>query len=195
MPSQYLINRTVPPSVEPVTRDELKEHARVLNTDTGQDQSLDDAIAGARDQFELRSDVAIMSQTWQLSYAGAYNMVRIPKPPIVDVTEVSYVDADLAAQVLDPADYRLFNGGMSPSWLEFSGTLPVVGSVMFPWSITFTCGVADPTLLWPGIRNAVLVLAAQLYEYRVESQDKKLEMIPHGFESIVAQYRTYWSFP
>ena len=193
MPQNWLLNRTVPPTVEPVTLAELKNHARVLNTDAGQDHVLNMAIATARDQFELLTDVAIMEQTWQLQLPTLPPDLRIPKPPMVDAGSVSvaYVDTDGNTQPF--TDWTVMPSGYSNARLIAPGAIPSTSSLEpFPWSVTYKAGQVDPTDVWSAVRGAILLLAAYFYEHRITAVQGQVTELPHAFQSVVAQYRVYW---
>jgi len=112
-----------PPTVEPVSLEEAKAHARVFVEDD--DAYLGLLIRAARRHCEGRCNRSFAVQTYALTLDGfpAFDLssyrrpgrirpgpIELPRPPLVSVESIAYVDADGVDQVLDPARYRVSPG-------------------------------------------------------------------------------------
>lgn len=93
------------PTSEPVTTDEAKVHLRVVGTDD--DAYIAALIAAARQAAEQATGRALMAQTWEASFDRFEYAMTLPRPPIVSVESVKYLDAAGALQTLDPSQYEL----------------------------------------------------------------------------------------
>jgi hypothetical protein len=119
------------PVVEPVTLDQAKDHLRVTFTDD--DVLIGSLITAARQWAELYCNRAFFNQTWCLTldafpfywggnspgtvptrqrhgqgiYSGYYDClaIRLPKPALVSVTSITYVDVTNTPQTLSPSAY------------------------------------------------------------------------------------------
>ena len=193
MPSEWILQQTVAPTVEPVSVDELKVHARIANADTGQDGVLTRCIALARDQFEIDTGWAIMAQTFLLRLKAMPHELLLMKTPVRSVDSVIYVDPDGADQTVDPLDYRFYPGGYSSgrialladSWGTPSST------EAYPWSITYQCGATNKADVPLGVKGALLWLATYLYDNREAVTAGTMNNLPHTYQSCVNRYRTY----
>lgn len=64
---QFTLERIINPTIEPVSRAEIKVHLRLPTTDTSFDDNLDILIASAREWVEAESAHALIDQKWRLS--------------------------------------------------------------------------------------------------------------------------------
>lgn len=95
---------TNPPSVEPVSRTEMKLHLRVDTTD---DDTLIDALtAAAREWCEVYEGRSYMAQTIT-AYMDALGDVSLPRPPLVSVDSVKYYDTSGVQQTLGTSVYSV----------------------------------------------------------------------------------------
>jgi len=176
------------PSVEPVTLAEAKLHCRVDTTD--EDASFTRWIQGAREQAEHLLERSLLPQTWEktqdaftycnpdgiaqyLPNPGAsvpFQATRIdlPRPPVIAVTWVKYLDSATGAQqTMNSADYVVDidnePGGITlapgKSW---PGTWPVPNAVR----IRYTAGYADAASVPANIKNFILLLVGTLFRFR-----------------------------
>lgn len=70
---KFILERTVDPTIEPVTLAEMKVHLRTFAGDTGEDDYITGLIKGAREWVEDYSGRALFDQTWRLTIAGQYH--------------------------------------------------------------------------------------------------------------------------
>jgi len=207
-----------PPATEPVTLAQAKSYARI-NT-TADDDTVTDLIVSAREYLEIFARRQFIQATWLLTldrfpiyydwyeyspfqntapYQSAsqwqsQNVIRLPRPPLVSVSSIVYVDAAGATQTLDPSQYqvdaRSTPGRIAPGFnLFWPGTQAVLDAVQ----ITFVAGYAGPTPLPARVRTAVKRLVAHWYQNR-EDAGKPMSEQPWGVRNI-AQSLRWGSYP
>ncbi len=97
--------QTEPPTAEPVTRTTAKLHLRI---DHATDDSLIDAlITAAREYVELRTFRVFIAQTWRLTMDTLAGEIELPKPPLLGVSSVQYVDTAGATQTVAASVYTV----------------------------------------------------------------------------------------
>lgn len=144
---------TVQPAEEPLSTAEAK--AQLRWTHSSEDSLVDTYVAAARQMLERLTRRAFILQTWQTSLdhfpngcgdtfgANGY-AIPLARGPLVEVTGISYVDADGDAQVLDPSAYLAETaaqpGRIWPAYqVPWPATQPGVNAV----TVTYTAGYAD----------------------------------------------------
>jgi uncharacterized phiE125 gp8 family phage protein len=169
---------TSAPEGELLTVEDAKRSLRLF------DNSLDDEISAlivaARDYCErytnrtLRTTVTrTLKQScwwrdeycrsdWRLNSQPAG--LRLPWPPLLAVSTVTYYDADNASQTLSSSNYSVelsTDGGGRISWAS-TATIPTLYSRPDAVTITFTTGYASLTTL-PPVALQAMKLAVEMY--------------------------------
>lgn len=187
--------RIVAPPFEPVTLAELKTHTTISHAND--DGYLSALLAVATAQVERDAGVALVKQRWEAVYQCFPDIIRLPWPPLLDVVSVKYYDTDNVQQTLDTAEYVVLTHGNAgrvlpapdKSWPSVqSGRLDTV-------VVTYDAGYVDvdgggsPINDAPlPIKQAVMVLAAHLYENREATAPIALAEVPMSYESLVASF-------
>lgn len=163
-----MFTQTTPPTAEPLSLTEAKEHLRVSHDD--EDGYINGLIRVAREMVEQHTGRKLITQTWKLvrdDFCGRIDLL----PGTQAITGVQYQDTDNAQQTLAPSVYELRSVGLVESLgLKYAQSWPSVlchpGSVV----ITFTVGYgASGDDVPTPIKQAMLMLLAQLYENREET--------------------------
>ena len=96
------------PTEEPLTVEQVKDHLRVDGTD--QDIWIEERIVAAREYCEGFQNRAYITQTWDL-YLDWFSCgdccIKIPKPPLVSVTSITYLDTAGVSQTLAASTYKV----------------------------------------------------------------------------------------
>lgn len=133
------------PAEEPMTPDQLKARARHDRSD--EDALLPDYIRAARQQVELDTERALLTQSWRASIASG-GVVALPWPPLQDITEVLQVIGGVST-VLEPAAYAVdYASGVM--------TLPVIDG---GYLVEYVAGAESVALIPPLLLQAVGILA------------------------------------
>lgn len=162
--------RTVEPVNEPVTTAQAKAHLRVEHS--ADDDLIDALVMAARQRLEEETGRAWITQTWQLTLLNppAGRAIRLPRPPLISVTSVTYRDADGDTQTLAGSDYQVVTQ-VSPGlvWLSVNSGWPSGPNdgTLGLWTVTYTAGWGATAATVPGpLVQALLLLVGHLYENR-----------------------------
>ena len=196
--------RTVAPTVEPVTRAQVKTHLRI--TLDNEDDYLDDLIVEARALTEDYIEAALLSQTWQYLidvFPGDNSeAIKIPYPPLLSISSITYYDADNASATWSSSLYETD----ASSSLDMSNVLgrvrpisgevyPVTYSRLNAITIEYTAGFGTVATAVPArIKKAVLFLVANLYSLRDGMGDKGMVLVSEPVKALLSRWRdhTYW---
>jgi uncharacterized phiE125 gp8 family phage protein len=195
-----MLIRITGPSVEPVTRDEVKTRFDIDYDD--HDDFLDSAIAAARRWIENRTGRVLIEQTWEYRLEDFEAELAIPMLPIMSITSVKYIDEDGDEQTVDGADYFFVDGGTSTQ----SILMPVddwptdVYERPDAVRVRFVAGYepvdespVDPASNVPeDLKAAIFMYVGHLYENReavlLSPVRQELQVLPLGLEELIAPY-------
>lgn len=184
-----IIRRTSAAGTPLVTLDEAKEHLRV--TGAAENNSITSAITSACDFIGESSGRVLASETWKIMCPAFSGTVKLPKSPLIAITEIGYFDTSGTALTANLADFSTIIGDdwgyicpkSGKSW-PASDTSRLDGA-----SITFTTGY---TTLPESLRRAVLLMIGHYYVNREAVGSAQIEL-PLAVESHVAAYRLGWA--
>lgn len=160
------------PTEEPISLQEAKLHLRVIAdvADVAahpEDAAISAMIAAARQSAEHITGRAMMPQTWELALDEFEPSIYLPKPPLVSVTSVKYLDDDGVSQTLDPAVYFVDDYGipakLTPAYGEsWPSTRRQANAVM----IRYQAGYANAAAVPQEIKAWMLLKIGMLYANR-----------------------------
>ncbi len=136
---------TAAPSDELLSVEEAKRHLRVLNSDL--DDEIASLVRASRDyceRFTQRTLRTTVTRTLKLD-AWWCSAVKLPWPPLLTVSGITYYDADNASQTLGTSNYSVelsTDGGGRVIWAT-DATIPALYSRPDAITITFTAGYAS----------------------------------------------------
>lgn len=135
----------VPPITEPITVQDLKDHARI--TTSLHDGLLATCIAAARQMAETRMRVALCRQTWEVAVDGFSDAIELYPAPVLAVESVTYVDTTGADQVL-PATTYYVDTKQRRGWLvpALNQSWPQTADVANAVRVRFRAGFSDSTV-------------------------------------------------
>ncbi|WP_165068281.1 phage head-tail connector protein [Paludisphaera rhizosphaerae] len=175
-----------PPTTEPISLALAKQHARILVDDD--DSYVGTLITAARQLAEVRCNRAFAPQTldytrdgfpgpasvpwhgapygWYGPYCSAtMRAIDLPRPPLVEVESITYLDGAGMEQTLEPSTYRLATGtpGLVLPVNSQSWPATLVGESTV--KVRYRVGFADIDIP-ESARLAMLMLIAQWYDRR-----------------------------
>lgn len=177
-----------PPAAEPISLIEAKLHLRVDSSD--EDALITSLIASAREGAEHLTGRALMAQTLELALDGFPGAIKLPMPPLVSVTSVTYVDLVGVAQTLPDTDYTV------DSYSEPARIVPAYGVCCWPSTRCQANAVlvryqAGYDAVPDQIKSWMLLRIGMLYEQRqAVVSGVSVASIP-GVDRLLDAYRVY----
>jgi uncharacterized phiE125 gp8 family phage protein len=185
--------QTTPPAIEPVTRAEAKRFARIT-TDVD-DDLVDNLITAARLGIEAWTGLQLITATWKLlidgfpsSYlpddswrfpgvrAARVTEIVLPRPPLLSVTSVKYIDLDGVQQTLATtwtADTVARPGRIL---LDYGEAWPSIRRQPNAVEIIYQAGFGNAVTDVPeNVKLALKMLLNDAYEHRDYQSELKVE--------------------
>jgi uncharacterized phiE125 gp8 family phage protein len=198
----YGLTQLVAPSTEPVTVSDVLAHSRIYAADADQTY-IGLLITAAREWIETAINRQCISSQYLLtlncfpgksyddvSPAGyRYGIIRLPKPPLISVDQIQYVDATtLTMTTLSPTLYQVSTyqtpGKVAPARYQ---VWPVADpQTLDAVQVTFTCGYGTTAAAVPErLKLAIKTLVAEMYEHREASAEMAANELPYGLKSYL----------
>jgi uncharacterized phiE125 gp8 family phage protein len=174
------------PAAEPITLAEAKAHCRVDFNDD--DALIFGLIITMRQRAEAITRRALIAQQWRYTTdafpTGAlitrqwrfatntapYGQLALPKPPLISVDSVKYLDAAGVLQTLAPSAYDVHAEELMGSIVPVYGTTwPDTRSHLGAVQVDFTAGYASAAAVPQSIKTWMLCYIAAAYENRAST--------------------------
>lgn len=154
------------PGEEPVTLAEAKLHCRV--EDVADNALITALITAARQQAEHRTGRALITQGFEYTLdrfpAGE---IRLPKPSLVSVQTVKYLDADGTLQTLANTEYQVITGELVGRIVPAYGKAwPACRLQPDAIAINYTCGYGAAANVPASIKTWMLLAVGTWYAQR-----------------------------
>jgi uncharacterized phiE125 gp8 family phage protein len=168
---QYSLRVITPPAERPVSLAEAKAHLRVTASD--EDALINRLIGAATEWCEDQADLSLVSRTleagWDCVPENSSRMLRIPRPPLVSVTSMTYLDVNGTEQTIAAGDY-VVDSASQPGRvvLKPSTTWPVLGEFPNALKVRFVAGYGAASAVPDRAKQACMLLIAHWYENRQE---------------------------
>lgn len=214
------------PQGEPISLDEAKRHLRVSVDDDN--DLIQSHLESARERVEIETGRQLLTGTFELWLDSAPGLqsswgqdglawwgsnqpwmnwgpwlnrlfIDVPKPPLLSVVSITYVDTSGVTQTWDPTLYQVHKpygptahrGKIRPA---FGVSWPVTRDQMDALVVQFTAGYGTTGASVPQpLRRAILMIAGDLYENReatvVTDRRVTIQELPSGVDRILQQYR------
>ena len=182
-----MVRSTAPIDGEAVlSLDRVKMHLKV--EDDSDDLLIGAFRDGALDWIEKHTAKSLTRRGWVATLDGFADRVRLPREPVVAVTEVGFLDTVGNASVLAQEGWRLAGSalvtGVARSW---PATIDGDGGV----TVTFQAGFADIASEAPALVTAALLLVGHLYRNREQVITGTIATsVPFGVTELCSGYRT-----
>lgn len=195
--------RTTEPPIEPVSLTDMKTHLRITAFDENDDIS--GLITLARQHIEEICSISIIQQTWDyfLDSFPLHNSaaIRLPRPPLVSVTYVKYLDdnGDLQtwSDTLYTVDTAKVLGTVIPSYAEiYPSTQRFQNAVQIRFIAGYADGSAVPfvdTGIPKPLIHALKLLVGHWYENREATvMSVEISNVPLTIRTLLDTYKVYW---
>lgn len=180
----------------------MKTHLRIDHDDD--DDWIEDAIASATDlldgkQGELQR--CLMPQAWEYTLdrfpadaCGRSAAFEIPLPPLIEVSEIRYVDGSGGTVVLSSDAYEV-DVASEPGWVSPVGSWPSTMDTVNAVTVEFRAGYeaegSDPAeaAVPPRVIHAVKLLVSHWYENRDAVTADQMHDLPLGVAALIKPLR------
>lgn len=160
---------------EPITLAEAKLHLRV--DDTAEDSLITALISAARETCEDRIEGTVPVTGWRLTLDAFPDAVKLPRPPIVSVESVKYIDTAGVQQTLSPLDY-VVDTVSSPGYIvpAFGKAWPETRGQINAVTVEYTAGSAAAQ---HALKAWMLLAIGEMFANREASAERPA--VAHGF--------------
>ena len=154
-----------PPTAEPVTLLEAKDHLRVDGSDD--DALISVLITAARKWAEEYTGRQFVTATWDWFLDGFCQSFSVPIPPLQSVTSIKYLYTAGAEQTLDAATYRV-DAVSEPGRiaLDYGKSWPATYQVINDVTVRFVAGYGAASAVPACIKNWMLIRIKTLWDQR-----------------------------
>lgn len=186
--------RTADAATEPLTTTQAKSHLRVDGSD--EDALIGNLVTAARQYVEEHTGRALITQTWEYT-ADAFptkaGAIWLPRPPLIAVSQVQYVDTAGATQTWDSDEYRVDAVSVPGRVTLADGAVwPTPNDVSNAVTVTYTAGYGAASDVPEPIKQALLLLIGSWYGSR---ENEVVGTVVGRFEfavkALLAPYRVY----
>ena len=179
--TRWYLDQVTAPSGTAINLHYLKSQHLRLTSSAAENDRLTQAINAATLQCEYLTGRAILPQTWALVLDRFPPRIEIPKPPLMSVTSIQYVDVDGATQTLGGSIYsvkRQYSERCRRSVIDlaYDQDWPETRPQRDAVTVTFRAGyVEDPdgspevVDVPADIQDGIAMRAAELYKQRSDS--------------------------
>lgn len=176
------------PTTEPVSLDEAKAWLKVDGDDDN--DTIAAMIAAARRQVEALTGRALIRQVWRLELDEVPDddELMLPRPPLVSVDSVQYVDSAGATQTWSSTLYQVQSDDAGRAMLApaYGEAWPTVRCQFGAFKVQYTAGYGDTADYVPEqARVAIKMMAAFLYQHRGDDDAKVPDYIRHVVGDLI----------
>jgi len=173
-----------PPSHEPVTLSDLKQHLRLSGNDD--DVSLVGLAMAARHALEARAGIAFLQQQWIYHPPRCHGDIILPITPVASIDLVQWNKNDASIPLVRDVDYIETTGQFGRIQINNSKN---IYSDFKNLEIRFTAGYLEESQIPPELRHSIRLLTAHFYENRESAAEQRVFSIPRSIDALIAPYR------
>ena len=176
-------------TVDPVSLAEAKAHLRA--TESEDDALIVGYLMAARQHVEDYTGRQLSPVTYDFQIDGELSgEIVLPRPPLVSVASVSYVDMSGATQTLSPSLYQVDTGALFGRIVPaYQATYPSVRSQPNAVTVRFQAGYSQ---IPEPIRQAILLLVSHFYDNRQPVNiGSAVSDLPFSVAALLSPYKVY----
>lgn len=180
------------PASEPVTIQEVKDLFRI--TTDSDDTLLGTALTSAREIAEKEMRRSLVYKGYCLymdGFPSPSESIRVPYPPLIEVTSIKYLDSSLTLQTWDSAEYYT-------ALMQEPGVIKPKPGKCYPWAACvpssvevhfkagyFSDGYGDEARPIPAhFKLAVMQLAGHFYDHPEATSADPQNAVPDNFQRL-----------
>lgn len=190
------------PAIEPVTVDQASAHLRVDSADDlayieeliSVGRELADSITG---RVSIESTWKLIANSWTTLCGQPIGLIQlrdstqlvncatIHRSPLVSVESVKYIAAGASSTTtMSASDYAVITSA-EPGIIQFLKALPDLADRPDAIQIEFTAGYELPELVPAGLRHAIKMMVAHIYETRTPVAFASATQIPLTLQTLL----------
>ncbi len=184
---------TTAPTIRPVTREEVKAHLRLDQTDTSEDAFIETLIKAATEYYQTRSRLQLITATY-IQYLDEFptDQLELDRPPLQSVTSIKYDDLNDAEQTLATSVYEVDTfSSVGRFQLQEGESYPSTFDKANAVRIEYKAGYGDTRDTVPDlIKSTIKLIVAHLFENRdfVHRMGNVAEIpMPQAIEMLINQ--------
>jgi uncharacterized phiE125 gp8 family phage protein len=157
---------------EPITLDEAKQQCYILtsNTDTDIENLLDAYRSAARQYAENRTWLSILEKTYEYKLDSfPQGIIELPRPPVISVDSIEYVDTSENTQTLSDSKYRVDTDSYPARIENVDDNWPETEDQIDAVTITFKAGFTSNTK--PDTQEDINTAMKMLIKYWYDNRD------------------------
>jgi len=156
------------------------------------EQSLLNALLGAARRYaETFTRRQLITATLKLVLDKFPKVIYVPRPPLISVTPIEYVDAAGATKTLSEASYAVDIRSEPGRIVEAYGvSWPTTRDMINAVTVTYQAGYGAASAVPASLKTAIKMLAAHWYEHREAVTDGRAPVeVPMAVESLLWAHR------
>ena len=183
------------PSAEPVTLAQAKEQTQYTHTNA-QDDLLTRFITAARALVESKTNLCLITKTYELHLSHFPGVIYLPHPPLQQVDSITYIDADDVEQTVEPSVYqsgKYTRPGRIITASQQSWPTDVKPGTLEAVKVTYKAGFGNTAADVPEeLKHAILLIVAEWFEHRKGlTTGTIVSELPHAVAALVEAYRVH----
>jgi uncharacterized phiE125 gp8 family phage protein len=199
------LRQTVPPDAEPIEEDEANAFLKI-DDDVAESDLVESLIVSARETAERLTGRQLIQATWLLTLESFFDpawcywhcrygwCIRVPRPPLINVVELTYIDTAGDEQTLvEDTDFQV-DGESEPALIcpTYGRIWPTPRVQPNAVSVTFRAGYGtDSEDIPQGIKTAMKMMMSEWYWGSPEQAKNFMAIsdVPPAVENLL---RGYW---
>lgn len=175
------------PSEYPVTLADVREYAAIDGTDN--DTLIERLIRVATAHAEQLTGRQFVSAAWELYLDGFPTDIILPKPPVTSITSIEYYDSNNVKQTLSATNYNAaVECEPAMIFLADSAQWPTTKNKPDSVIVTFSAGYGAAADVPDDVKQAITILAVQMFERRQAAGEKQLYEAPYAVQALLSPY-------
>ncbi len=178
------VERVTAPNIDtPITVAMVKEHLRVDYAD--EDDYIRNITDAAIEAIEDETGRCLFTQSWREVHDAPKGTIEVAKPDAIALTAIEqWNTSSFTWTALDVADFYLENSELRPRGAAWPS-----GRVRFTYTSGFGADVDDVPY---SLRQAVLLVVAEIYENRTGTVDSRVTNALFGVDYLISRYRRFF---
>lgn len=182
--TKWSLSLVTGPTVWPVTEDEIKANA-LIDIDDG-DTWVESRIKSATQLCEVFLKRSFCTTSWRLSLDRFPNEFYLPRPPLISVASIKYLDLDGVQQTLASNQYTVDAysepGRITPA---YNVSWPTHRDHTNSIEVLYSAGYGAAAAVPQSIKDAIIFTVTQWHENRGDEGDKTLTELPAAAKALL----------